>query len=556
MTRSTWLLLTVLLLGRPLYLLPRGLGATYYVDATAGNDANDGLSPGQAWQTLAKVSGETYSADDAILFQRGEIWRESLTISSAGSSGHPITYGAYGTGQRPVFAGSDLIGTWSDEGGNVWSATLTTDPDIVFLDGHYGKEEASSEDLDAEYDWTWNSNVLYIYATSDPDTGYTDPGIEATIRDKVVYDNFAAHGYITLQNLEIRHAANYGVHVPYCDYWILEDCFIHDCGNREGSTDDCIAFVENADHNTVRRCEIARGGSHGIYTYGGHNNVYEENRVYDCDHCNIDAHWNTGGTADTVIRYNCCYFTGAFVDTGPGANAIFVRGTGGNQATGTKIYGNVLWNDHASDHRALHIYQDTNDTHVYNNTWYDLFAELDTAGGSVTLRNNVGSRSSGYVLRALLQTNITVNYNVWDTGSGTLIRVDSLTGGDGPDFTEAEWSAYRSESGWDANSTNAAPSFTNAGSHEFSLAADSPCIDAGTDLGASYDDALDPDSTWPAAVATVDQDDYGTAWEIGAYAWIPSGGNGGAQSSAAGWFASHLASRWISCRAAALWRAP
>jgi len=44
----------------------------------------------------------------------------------------------------------------------------------------------------------------------------------------------------------------------------------------------------------------------------------------------------------------------------------------------------------------------------------------------------------------------------------------------------------------------------------------SPAIDAGTDLGASYDDSVDiANSTFPGSVALLDQDLFGSAWEIG-----------------------------------------
>src|SRR5437762_1479209 len=42
--------------------------ATFYVDATAGNDTNDGLSQGTPWKTVAKVNGSTFSAGDSVLF--------------------------------------------------------------------------------------------------------------------------------------------------------------------------------------------------------------------------------------------------------------------------------------------------------------------------------------------------------------------------------------------------------------------------------------------------------------------------------------------------------
>jgi hypothetical protein len=61
-----------------LSLGPAGGLSGYYVDATSGNDANDGRSPAAAWKTIAKVNGYSFSAGDRILFKRGEMWRETV----------------------------------------------------------------------------------------------------------------------------------------------------------------------------------------------------------------------------------------------------------------------------------------------------------------------------------------------------------------------------------------------------------------------------------------------------------------------------------------------
>ena len=87
--------------------------ATYYVK-TGGSDAADGLSDGNAWQTVAKVNGETFAAGDSILFNRGDTWRETLTVPSSGSSGNPITFGAYGTGALPIITGANVATGWAD----------------------------------------------------------------------------------------------------------------------------------------------------------------------------------------------------------------------------------------------------------------------------------------------------------------------------------------------------------------------------------------------------------------------------------------------------------
>ncbi|GAI84786.1 unnamed protein product, partial [marine sediment metagenome] len=79
------------------------------------------------------------------------------------------------SGDAPIINGSDLVTTWSDEGSNVWSATFTraSAPQAVWFDGTAGNKQTALEDVDSDKDWYWDSNVLYIYSTSDPDTAYS-----------------------------------------------------------------------------------------------------------------------------------------------------------------------------------------------------------------------------------------------------------------------------------------------------------------------------------------------------------------------------------------------
>ena len=76
--------------------------ATYYVDATTGSDSDTGLTEDLAWQTLAKVTGASFIPGDSILFKKGETWSGGLAISSSGTPGNMITYGAYGSGADPI----------------------------------------------------------------------------------------------------------------------------------------------------------------------------------------------------------------------------------------------------------------------------------------------------------------------------------------------------------------------------------------------------------------------------------------------------------------------
>ena len=49
--------------------------ATYYVDATNGNDANNSLSESTPWKTIAKVNASRFYPGDQILSVRREMLR-------------------------------------------------------------------------------------------------------------------------------------------------------------------------------------------------------------------------------------------------------------------------------------------------------------------------------------------------------------------------------------------------------------------------------------------------------------------------------------------------
>ena len=83
-------------------------GATYYVDATNGNNNNNGLSILFPWQNIAKVNNSQFLPGDNILLKRGEIWRETLVVTSSGAPGQSITYGAYGSGNKPEISGDEF----------------------------------------------------------------------------------------------------------------------------------------------------------------------------------------------------------------------------------------------------------------------------------------------------------------------------------------------------------------------------------------------------------------------------------------------------------------
>ncbi|HEY3506872.1 MAG TPA: hypothetical protein VGN37_29290 [Actinocatenispora sp.] len=114
-------------------------GTTYYVDATGGSDANAGTSPAAAWKSLAKVNGHGFAPGDTIDLKRDESWTGTLTLSSNGASGAPITVGSYGDGDLPVVTGGETCVAIE---GNWWVVTELAATDCGWAGFEIGRAKA------------------------------------------------------------------------------------------------------------------------------------------------------------------------------------------------------------------------------------------------------------------------------------------------------------------------------------------------------------------------------------------------------------------------------
>jgi len=59
------------------------------------------------YKTIADLNAKSFSAGDNIYFRKGQTWNEQLTISQSGSSGNQITFGAFGSGNKPIIDGQN-----------------------------------------------------------------------------------------------------------------------------------------------------------------------------------------------------------------------------------------------------------------------------------------------------------------------------------------------------------------------------------------------------------------------------------------------------------------
>jgi len=485
-------------------------GTIYYVDATNGSDSNSGTSRGTAWKTINKVNNSSFNPGDSILFKRGEIWMEQLIVPSSGSSGNPITFGAFGSGDKPIISGADLVTTWWDEGGNVWCAIIVTEPKIVFFDGIKGSKQTTIGNVDSTRDWHWSSNVLYVYYTEDPDGAVE---IEASQRNRCIEIN--GKDYITVDGLELKHNNHaYGVlYVADTSYIIIQNCVLHDVYYRavyiKGATshnntlDSCTIYnhlgpndtpmvqILTSDSNTISNNTIhtfSTAKGNGISLYDADSNIVENNTIYS-----VPTGLYGNPTSDSnIIRYNQIY------DITYGNAIAFATGCDNNE-----IYYNLIW-DTVNGITIRGVTTVCDGTLIYNNVIYsttDASIQFTNDNTNAIVKNNiVDMAGAGKVLHvsAGSASGVTSDYNVWRNTSGTLVSWD------GDDYTLAQFATYQAAKSQDASSLTSDPLMVDPANDDFILQSSSLCINVGTDISLTQDYAGN-------AVP------YGWAVDIGAY---------------------------------------
>jgi len=84
------------------------LAANYYF-SQAGNDDTGNGSLETPYKTIAKFNGLTFAAGSNVYFNKDDTWRETMKIPSSGTVSSPITISTYGTGDKPIISGADIL---------------------------------------------------------------------------------------------------------------------------------------------------------------------------------------------------------------------------------------------------------------------------------------------------------------------------------------------------------------------------------------------------------------------------------------------------------------
>ena len=471
----------------------------YYVSAQ-GNDAASGLTPATPWLTIEKVNKTQFAPGDAILFRRGDAWREGQALYglSNGVAGRPITFGAYGEGAKPLILASKDISSstfWTRSSGNVWKTTVpinitTRDltrrgwehrqitPDVANLifnnEESVGVKKRFLDNLKAQGDFCLNlaDTLLYLYSETNPATYYRR--IEATgIRNAENNIEIVNGHHLVFENLDIRYSKNNGL-------------FLRDCTNIEIRTCDfswiggCYFPIDTFMNNP--RPNPARMGN-GVQLWMGNSDITVRNcrfnQIYDAA---ISPQGQGAAYTLKNLRFhhnvmNNCFYSFEFWGrpaTSSGDGIYFENNTCLNSGSG--------WSTAQRPDKggAAHL----------------KFFHSDMAFSNVFIRNNIFHKSVNSCLFSMAESSgsstdalwaaFTMDYNCYYQSSQMprkqviLWRGGSARGGG--DYFMTDLDAYRKRTGKESHTIFADPMLSS----DSTLQSGSPAIDAGIDVGYPY----------------------------------------------------------------------
>lgn len=239
-------------------------GTKYYV-SNNGNDNNSGLSPQEAWATVNRVNKQEYKKGDAVLFERGGLWRGATVLCKSG-----VTYAAYGEGEKPKLYGSAKNyadpSLWEEtEVPNVWTTTEKFS-NVGFLQFDYDKMSQkvfSKEGLNKNFNFMQEQYsgvpVLLYYDKGNPGSAFENIEIAPE------YSIFIADNKndIRIDNICMKYTGWHGVKFANVENVSVTNCEVGWIGGTGGSPTSSktrwgngIEFWERCKNILVDHCYV------------------------------------------------------------------------------------------------------------------------------------------------------------------------------------------------------------------------------------------------------------------------------------------------------------
>ena len=448
---------------------------TYYVN-TASTGEGDGTTQeitGEhaAWKTIVEINNfyASLNPGDNIYFNRGNTWSEgqALKIRASGSAGGGyITFGAYGTGAKPI---------------------------LINASGSYSTI------------YGYSSSVQYIHIDNLELRG--DTGVAGTGGINFSQDD---GGHIWISDCDINTFGSNvsGISFSKIDTYIIEDCTIVDAPHIgiyiKGSElyKICDGLIQNNDVSGSGNSDNISFHDDSSTNNIGNNHIVQDNKFYDGAEDGIDTGF-TGTVTGLVFRGNETYNNGNIGISVNGSGAIveqnYVHDEGkkgiyvSQNASDCEIRYNIVDNCTECCFSTATSAGTPTNINIYNNIFKE--GALDTRS-IITISSQSTPDGLEFKNNIILAE---VQHGVWYVGTNTPTNTNSVwnnncfydSGGDTTFFTvdETDYNFTDWKSTWtqDANSIFTDPLMTDPANDNFKLNPHSPCVNAGTDVSLTED---------------------------------------------------------------------
>ena len=373
-------------------------GTTYYVSPN-GNDNNDGKSPQTAWKTVLALRSHTFKAGDAVLFERGGVYRSSVQVQL--TSG--VSYGAYGTGDRPALYGSNknyATSQWIDRGGNKWTLNERMGADVGLIVFNHGEEigerKYTAAEVTKNFDFYHDkvSGTVTMYLDHDP---RTYKSVEIGWNGRI----FVLDGEhdITIENLTFKYNGGHAIRASGVENITIRGVEIGFIGGSDMSggslaTGQPVRYGNGIDmigasRNTlIENCWIYQIYDSGI-TYQDYVTVYDF-KIKNCllEYCGMGAfeYWGSNGI-NTLIEGNIMRFAG--------------YGFGGDQRPDKILRAHIQSNGNPGNYGAGQSTNFVIRNNIFDQSAYQLINATSSAGTPPLFDGNTYAQKKGNKRRPL-----------------------------------------------------------------------------------------------------------------------------------------------------------
>lgn len=336
--------------------------ATWYISEN-GDDSNAGNNAACPWKTLDALAAnaDKIQSGDAVLFERGGVYRGTVKCISG------VTYGAYGTGDKPCVYESDknyAEAVWKETENNLWKTNIAKRGDIgivVFDHGaDVGFKKYHLEDLKAQGDFYSEGEWLYLYSESPPAKAYKS--IETGALNHIFMIGADTHD-VVIENITMKYGggmALQGVNgvknivVRGCEMGWLGGCLLPNYKDGNVRFGNGVEFWNGCGNILIEDCWVYQiydsGLSHqGNGIFSARDITFRRNLIEYCSFGSIE-YWahdqNKNRMENITYSDNILRFAGyGWSDAQrPDPHAVHILSTGkmDHKCINFKITGNIL----------------------------------------------------------------------------------------------------------------------------------------------------------------------------------------------------------------------